>query len=169
MEKQSGWPVLTAFGQHYYQGMRDQFDFLDGGEDRFFLSGMIGIQLQVPLFNGFAKQSRIRLKEAELQQVDLKREQMLMSLTAGYAEAVQNHRNSLLTLDMEQENLEAAKIIYQTNLAGYKQHVVSLTDLILSEYQLTKSRMELYHAHFAVQKAELTLRKIDGQLIKPYL
>jgi len=169
MEKQSRWPVLTAFGQHYYQGMRDQFDFLDGGEDRFFLSGMIGIQLQVPLFSGFANQSRIRRKEAELQQVDLKREQMLMSLTAGYAEAVQNHHNSLLTLDMEQENLEAAKIIYQTNLAGYKQHVVSLTDLILSEYQLTKSRMELYNAHFAVQKAELTLRKIDGQLITPYL
>ena len=92
-----------------------------------------------------------------------------MSLTAAYAEAVQNHHNSLLTLEMEQENLEAAKIIYQTNLAGYKQHVVSLTDLILSEYQLTKSRMELYNAHFAVQKAELTLRKIDGQLIKPYL
>ena len=45
MEKQSRWPVLTAFGQHYYQGMRDQFDFLDGGEDRFFLSGMIGVQL----------------------------------------------------------------------------------------------------------------------------
>jgi len=169
MEKQSRWPVLTAFGQHYYQGMRDQFDFLDGGEDRFFQSGMIGVQLQVPLFNGFAKQSRIRLKEAEIQQVDLKREQMLMSLTAGHTEAVQNYHNSLLALDMEQENLEAAKIIYQTNLAGYKQQVVSLTDLILSEYQLTKSRMELYNAHFAVQKAELTLRKITGQLIMPYL
>ena len=169
MEKQSRWPVLTAFGQHYYQGMRDQFDFLDGGEDRFFLSGMIGVQLSVPLFTGFAKQSRIGLKEAEIQQVDLKRDQLLMSLTAAYAEAVQNHHNSLLTLEMEQENLEAAKIIYQTNLAGYKKHVVSLTDLILSEYQLTKSRMELYHAHFAVQKAELTLRKINGQLIKPYL
>jgi len=169
MEKQSRWPVLNAFGQHYYQGMRDQFDFLDGGEDRFFLSGMIGIQIQVPLFSGFRKQSTIRLKEAELQQVDLKREQVRMSLSAGHAEALQNYQNSLLALDMEQENLEAAKIIYQTNLAGYKQQVVSLTDLILSEYQLTKSRMELYNAHFAVQKADLALRKSTGQLIKPYL
>jgi len=167
MEKQSRWPVLTAFGQHYYQGMRDQFDFLDGGEDRFFQSGMIGLQLQVPIFNGFAKQSRIHLKEAELMQADLKREQAMMSLTAEYSEAIQRYHNSLSTLAMEQDNLEAAKIIYQTNLDGYKQQVVSLTDLILSEYQLTKTRMELYTAQFAVQQAELTVRKISGTLIIP--
>jgi len=167
MEKQSNWPVLTAFGQHYYQGMRDQFDFLDGGDDRFFNSGMIGIQLQVPIFNGFAKQSRIHLKEAELKQVDLKREQMMMHLAAGYSEAIQRYQNSLSTLDMEQDNLEAAKTIYDTNLAGYKQQVVSLTDLILSEYQLTKTRMELYSARFDVQQAELSVRKITGNLIIP--
>jgi len=167
MEKQSNWPVLTAYGQHYYQGMRDQFDFLDGGDDRFFESGMIGIQLQVPIFNGFVKQSRIHLKEAELKQVHLKREQVMMNLTAGYSEAIQRYHNSLSTLDMEQNNLEAAKTIYETNLAGYKQQVVSLTDLILSEYQLTKTRMELYSAQFAVQQAELTVRKISGTLIIP--
>lgn len=167
MEKQTRWPVLTAFGQHYYQGMRDEFDFLDGGDDRFFKTGMIGIQLQVPIFNGFAKQSRIHLKEAELKQTDLKREQAMMSLTTEYSEAIQRYHNSLFTLDMEQKNLEAAKIIYQTNLAGYKQQVVSLTDLILSEYQLTKTRMELYSVQFAVQQAELTVRKISGTLIIP--
>ncbi len=167
MEKQSRWPVLTAFGQHYYQGMRDQFDFLDGGEDRFFQSGMIGLQLQVPIFNGFAKQSRIHLKEAELKQTDLKRKQAMMGLTAEYAEAIQRYYNSLTTLEMEQDNLEAAMIIYQTNLAGYMQQVVSLTDLILSKYQLTKTRMEVYSAQFAVRQAELTVRKISGTLIIP--
>ena len=167
MEKQSRWPVMTAFGQHYYQGMRDEFDFLDGGEDRFFKSGMIGIQLQVPIFNGFAKQSRIHLKEAELQQTDLKQEQAMMSLSAEYSEAIQRYHNSLSTLEMEEDNLAAAKIIYQTNMDGYKQQVVSLTDLILSEYQLTKTRMELYSARFAVQQAELTVRKISGKLFIP--
>jgi len=68
---------------------------------------------------------------------------------------------------MEQDNLEAAKTIYETNLAGYKQQVVSLTDLILSEYQLTKTRMELYGARFDVQQAELSVRKITGNLIIP--
>ena len=167
MEKQSRWPVLTAFGQHYYQGMRDQFDFLDGGEDRFFQSGMIGLQLQVPIFNGFAKQSRIHLKEAELKQTDLKRKQAMMGLTAEYAEAIQRYYNSLTTLEMEQDNLEAAMIIYQTNLAGYMQQVVSLTDLILSKYQLTKTRIKIYSAQFAVRQAELTVRKISGTLIIP--
>jgi len=168
MEKQSGWPVFSAFGQHYYQGLRDQFDFLDGGKDRFFRSGLIGIQLQVPIFNGFAKKNRIHIKEAELKQADLKREQVLMTLKAEYSEAIQNYQNSLTTLNMEQRNLEAAKTIYQTNLAGYKQELINLTDLILSEYQLTKTRMELYSAQFAVQKAELTLRKISGTLLIPY-
>ena len=91
----------------------------------------------------------------------------MMSLSAEYSEAIQRYHNSLSTLEMEQDNLKAAKIIYQTNLDGYKQQVVSLTDLILSEYQLTKTRMELYSAQFAVQQAELTVRKISGKLIIP--
>ena len=156
--------MLAAFGQHYYQGMRDQFDFLDGGDDRFFQSGLIGIQLSVPLFNGLAKQSRINIKEVELRQIDTQREQIMMRFHSEYFEAVQIYENSLRTLEMEDQNLEAARTIYQTNLAGYKQHIVSLTDLILSEYQLTKTRMELFGAQFAVKKAELTLRKITGML-----
>jgi len=169
IEKQSRLPALAAFGQHYYQGMRDQFDFLDGGDDRFFQSGLIGIQLQIPLFNGLAKQSRIHLKQVELKQLDLQRDHLYKSFQSEYSEALQTYQNARSTLDMEIQNLEATGIIYRTNLAGYKQQIVSLTDLILSEYQHTKSRMALFGAQFSLIQAELKLRKITGMLLHPYL
>jgi outer membrane protein len=164
-EKQSRWPVLAAFGQHYYLGMRDEFDFFNGGDDRFFKTGVIGLQIQLPLFNGLARQSRIRIKEIELSQIDTHREQMLMQCNSEYLEAKQIYQNSLTTLRRETKNLEAASAIYQANLAGYKQQIVSLTDLILSEYQLTKTRMDLYGAQFNAEKSELSLMKITGVLM----
>ena len=169
MEKQSRWPVLAAFGQHYYLGMRDQFDFFDGGDDRFFKSGLIGLQLNVPLFRGFEKQSRIKTKEIELSQIDTRREQLLMTSRSEFLEAEQIYKNSLITLTREAQNLEAARCIYHTNLSGYKQQIVTLTDLILSEYQLTKTRMELFGAQFNVKKAELTLKKVTGTLLSEQL
>lgn len=165
MEKQSRWPVLAAFGQHYYLGMRDQFDFFDGGDDRFFKSGLIGLQLRVPLFCGFEKQSRIKTKEIELSQIETRREHLLMTSQSEFLEAEQEYKNSLTTLSKEAQNLEAARCIYLANLSGYKQQIVTLTDLILSEYQLTKTRMEFFGAQFNVKRTELTLKKITGTLI----
>ena len=69
MEKQGYLPTLSVFGQHYYQGMRDEFDFFDGGDDRFFKSGIVGLQLSIPIFDGFARRNRIKMQEIEFRKL----------------------------------------------------------------------------------------------------
>lgn len=165
MDKQSYLPTLTAFGQHYYQGMRDEFDFFDGGDDRFFKSGIVGLQLNIPIFDGFARQNRIKMHEIELQKLQTQVAQTELFDAKEKREARQNYENSMQELNILNDNIKSAQKIYRANLMGYRQQAVSLTDLIISENQLAESRISYYGALFNVKRAELKLKKLYGILL----
>jgi outer membrane protein len=50
MNKQGYLPVISGFGQFYFQGQRDQFDFFKGGNDKFFKVGFVGLSISIPIF-----------------------------------------------------------------------------------------------------------------------
>lgn len=165
MEKQSYLPTLTAFGQHYYQGMRDEFDFFDGGDDRFFKSGIVGLQLNIPLFDGFARRNRIKIQEIEIRKQQTQLSQNELFDTKEKSEAWQNYENSMQELNILNDNIKSAQQIYRANLLGYRQQVVNLTDLIISENQLAESRISYYGALYKVKSVELKLKKLYGNLL----
>ncbi len=164
-EKQSGLPVLALFGQHYYQGLRDEFDFFDGGNDRFFKSGIVGLQLSVPVFDGFAKRNRINVKELELKQANLQYDKMELQNLNEKNEALTNYQTHLDELGRLSENIKSAQQFYQSNLLSYQQQVISLTDLIIAESQLAETRMQYYGTIFKLMSSELVLKRIYGKLI----
>jgi outer membrane protein TolC len=166
MEKQEYLPTLTAFGQHYYQGMRDEFDFFDGGDDRFFKSGIVGLQLNIPIFDGFARRNRIKMQETELRKLQTQVAQTELLDAKEKREAWQSYENSQQELAILNDNIKSAEKIYQANLLGYRQQLVSLTDLILSEKQLIGNRIKYYSTVYKVKSAKLKLKKLYGSLLK---
>lgn len=165
MEKQGYLPTLSVFGQHYYQGMRDEFDFFDGGDDRFFKSGIVGLQLSIPIFDGFARCNRIKMQEIEVRKLQTQVAQTELLDTKQKREAWQSYENSRKELDILLANVKSAERIYQANLHGYRQQVVSLTDLLLSENQLTENRISYYGTLFNAKSTELKLKKLYGTLL----
>ena len=166
MEKQEYLPTLTAFGQHYYQGMRDEFDFFDGGDDRFFKSGIVGLQLNIPIFDGFARRNRIKMQKTELRKLQTQVAQSELLDAKEKREAWQSYENSQQELAILNDNIKSAEKIYQANLLGYRQQLVSLTDLLLSEKQLIENRIKYYSAVYKVKSAKLKLKKLYGTLLK---
>ncbi len=165
IEKQSCLPALSAFGQHYYQGMRNKFDFFDGGNDRFYKSGIVGLQLSIPVFDGFARKNRIKKQEIELKKLQTLVSQTELLDDKERREAWQNYHNSQQELSILRENVKSAERNYQANLLAYQQQILGLTDLILSENQLTECVVSSHNAMFKVKSAELKLRKLYGTLL----
>lgn len=166
MKKQSNLPTLAAFGQHYYQGMRNEFDFFDGGDDRFFKSGIVGLQMNIPIFDGFAKRNRVQMQKIELQKIQTQLEQTEFFDAKEKMEAWLNYENSRQELNILCDNIKSAEQIYQANILGYRQQLVNLTDLIISENQLAENRISYYGALFNVKSAELKLKRLYGTLLK---
>jgi outer membrane protein TolC len=165
MNKQAYLPTLSGFGQYYFQGQRDQFDFFRGGDDKFFKVGVIGLSLSIPVFDGFEKHSKIRQGDIELEQLRNTRKNTSEYFSKEFADAVRQYDNNVNIVMRQQENIKSAEESYSVTLQGYRQQVASLSDLLMSESSLTEARLSYYNALLQLKNAGLEVRKSKGELL----
>lgn len=164
MIRQSYLPTLSGFGQLYYQGQRNEFDFFKGGDDKFYKVGLVGISLNIPLFDGFEKRAKTKQYDLELMQLQNTRENTLTGFSMEYTDARRQYYTSYTAMVRQQENIELAEETYDVSLQGYRQQVISLSDLLLSENSLTEARLSYYNALVQLKNAELQVKKAKGEL-----
>jgi len=164
--RQAYLPSLSGFGEYYFHGQRNEFDFFKAGEDKFFKVGYFGVSLGIPIFDGFEKKSRSRQLDIELQQLRNSRNNALEYFSKEYIDAAGQLQNNLNILSRQGENLKVAEEIYNASLLGYRQGVVPLTDLLITENALTEARLSYCNTILQLRKSELDLSKATGTLLK---
>jgi outer membrane protein len=164
LNQQSYLPTISGFGQFYFEGQRDAFDFFKGS-DKFYNVGLVGLSLDIPIFDGFEKHSKIRQKEIELQVLQNKRKSTSDTFFRELSDASDQYRTSLKVLIRQKDNIREAEATYEVSLDGYHQQVVPLSDLLLSESSLTEARLSYYNALFQHKIAELDMRRAKGDLL----
>ena len=165
INKQAYLPTLSGFGQYYYQGQRDQFDFFKEGIDKFFKVGFVGLSLNIPIFDGFEKHSKIRQGEIELEQLKNTKRNTSEYFTKEFSDALRQYDNSLNVVIRQDENIKVAEKSYTISLLGYQQEVLSLSDLMMSESSLTEARLSYYNALLQLKNAGLEVKKAKGELL----
>jgi len=163
--QQSYLPTLTGAGQLYYQGQQNEFNFFKGGTDKFFKVGFVGLTLNVPIFDGFEKQAKNKQYAIELQQLQTNRMNRVADFNKNFIDATQQYTNSLKALLRQQENIKIAEEDYAISIQGYRQQVVPLSDVMLSENSLTEARLSFVNAMLQLKNAELEVRKSKGELL----
>ncbi|SEA45385.1 Outer membrane protein TolC [Porphyromonadaceae bacterium KH3R12] len=163
--RQSYLPTLTGFGQLYYQGQRNEFDFFKGGDDKFYRVGLVGVNLTIPLFDGFEKRSKIKQYDLELIQLRNVRENRLEYFSKELVDALHRYRNNMEILRRQEKNIQVAEEIYDVSLQGYRQQVVPLSDLLMSENELTEARLSYSNALMQLKNAGLEMRKVKGEML----
>lgn len=165
MSKQAYLPTISGFGQFYFQGQRDQFDFFKGGNDKFFKVGFVGLNLSIPIFDGFEKHSKIRQRDIELEQLTITQKSTMEYFSKEFADAILQYNNNLTIVIRQLENIKTAEESYSVSLQGYRQRVVSLSDLLMSENGLTEARLSYYNALLQLNNAGLDVKKAKGELL----
>lgn len=165
MNRQSYLPTLVGFGQFYYQGQRNEFDFFKGGNDKFYNVGVTGVSLNIPIFDGFEKRSKTKQYDLELMQLQNTRENTAAYFLKEYADAVEQYNNSYTAMTRQQENIRVAEETYGVSLQGYRQQVVPLSDLLMAESSLTEARLSYYNALLQLKNAEMEVKKAKGELL----
>lgn len=164
LNQQSYLPALSGFGQYYFEGQRDSFDFFHGS-DKFYNVGLVGLSLNIPIFDGFEKHNKIRQKEIDLQQLQNRRKSASDAFYRELSDASNQFSTSMKILTRQKENIREAEDTYEVSLNGYHQQVVPLSDLMMSENSLAEARLSYYNALFQYEVAELDLRKAKGELL----
>ncbi len=124
----------------------------------------IGLNIKVPIFNGFATKSKIAQNKIDIEkaQIDLKDTQLGLDL--AYKNAVSLLENKLTTIDMHTENVGLAEKVLSNTRSNYQYGLATLNDILDAERDLTTAKDNLIKAKLDYKLGEINLLKSQGKL-----
>lgn len=160
--KLSKLPTLAAFGNYSKNAQRQTFDFFKGGQ--WFTTSLIGLRLSVPIFDGFARNSRIQKAKIEVQRSNNNIEQLKASIDNDVAQARLKITASVVTLDNQKRNIELAEKVYNTTKIKYEQGLGSNQEIYNAQTELKVAQNNYYSALYDAIIAKIDYQKAVGKL-----
>lgn len=153
------WPSLNAFGNYNYQGQGDKFNELS-----WFDFGAIGLNLSIPIFDGFKKRSQIQ--QAQIDQLQLNESRRLTSQAAvlAYNQAIQELQSNINNLRTLSENRRVAEEVYRVSQSRFTQGVAPITEVLTAENSMREAQTNYLSALLQVKLAEIEIQNAKGTL-----
>ncbi|QEH40054.1 TolC family protein [Chitinophaga sp. XS-30] len=159
-------PSLAFKGNYSYNGMSNKFDLFGGSGStaNWFSMASVGLTLRIPIFDGFARRSRVNQANITLQKVGKQLEENKINLNTSYENARLQMLNNLSTIRIQKENVSLADEVYYSTRNNYTLGLASLTDLLNAETSLAEAQNSYNEALLQYKLAELELIKSNGNL-----
>ncbi len=164
--KSGYYPTLAAFGNYSYNAQRNEFNFTKTGAGYpWFKTFVVGIQLNVPIFDGFQRKYRVKQAEVEVMKLDQDLNQLRQSTQMGLDNASRQMQTSLRSIQNQERNVEMAREVYNTTNDLYKEGLSPLTDLLEAETALRESETNLNTEKLKYKIAQLDYVRARGELL----
>ena len=118
----------------------------------------------MPIFSGFGNRARIRQADVEIRKIQEDLRDKELSLNLAFENAKTQLRNSFISLQNQQRDIDLAQEVFENTQNNYNQGLASLTDLLDAENALTTSRNNLAAALLDYRLAEVQVIKSQGKL-----
>ena len=162
LKKSSYLPSLAAFGSYSVSASRNEFDIFENKP--WFRTSIIGLKLNVPIFDGFQKAAKIRQQKLALRKIEIE----LVNFEQAIQLDIVSNRNALIdalsSLDNQDKNLTLANDIYRTSKLKYDQGVGSNLEVLDAETSLKEAQANYFNALYDATVAKINLDKALGNL-----
>lgn len=158
-------PTLAAFGSYSKNAQRQKFDFFKGGPvGQYFTTSVIGLKLSVPIFDGFAKSSRVQKAKLELQKTINNLEQLKTSIDNDVVQSRIKIATAVITLDNQKKNVLLAEQVYNTTKKKYEAGLGSNQEIYNAQTELKVAQNNYYSALYDAVIAKIDYKKATGKL-----
>ncbi|GHB78671.1 transporter [Persicitalea jodogahamensis] len=155
-------PSLSLIANFGYQAQTNQL--LDKTATQGFASGLYGLRLSIPIFDGFAKKSKITQSQYKVHQLELNRKYLMRNVENQFVNARNNVQQNQRVLLAQQENMKLAEQLYNVAKLSYTEGISPLSELINAENGLKEAQNQYLTAMLQINLAELDLMQSSGQL-----
>lgn len=152
--------AFWAYGANYGSNkFEDIFKF-----NNYYPSSMIGVSLNAPIFNGFARQHQVNEAKLNVEKTKNNIDNLKLSIDFQAALARTTLKNSLLQVQSQRRNLELANSVIDLAQRKYKAGVGSNLEVTTAQTDLIRAQNNYFMALLDVANAEADLRKALGML-----
>ena len=161
------YPTLSAFANYGFQGQTAKIFSSDPANDiQTSPTGLYGLQLSIPIFDGLQRHRRSDQIRIEQMQIRLNRQYATNSVEMEFANANENLRQNKTLIDAQRENMNLAEELYEVTRMSYREGVAPLTELLNAETSLQEAQAQYLTATLQLNIAELDHLRTSGQLAK---
>lgn len=160
-----GYPSLSFTANYGYLGFGEElpwFQKLPGAAWSNFSA--IGLNLNIPIFNGGSVKAKVKQAQIDIDKLEADKRDVRLGLDLELKNAVTQINNSLITLNIQKENVNLAKEVLTNVENNYKFGLATLTDLLDAETQYANAQNNHTNALLDYKVAEIALIKAKGEL-----
>jgi outer membrane protein len=163
-EKLGYLPTVALFGSLQTQAQRQKFDFFDTNQ-KWFPIAVIGMQVNVPIFDGMQRHYRIQQNKISILQTQ--NDLLFIQRTIDMQQAVAkvNLQNASGTLAARKANMELAQKVLDAVQAKNGQGTVANLEILNAQTSLKEAQTNYFNALFEAVIAKVDYDKAMGTFI----
>lgn len=152
-------PSLAAFGTYQVTGQGDNLFKDPVWTD----AAIVGLNLSVPIFDGFNKRSKVNRAKLQLELLENQRRDLERAITLEIQNARTAYQNSLERVDSQKRNMALAEKIYETTQIKYKEGIGSSLEITQAEQSLYETQRNYTQAMYDLLVSKTNLDKALGK------
>ncbi len=156
-------PTLTLNGYYNKNAQRNDFDFFKSGGSWFDISAFT-LNLNIPIFNGFATNARIARARLALRQSQNQQEGLKLTIDNEIFSAKNNFNSAIINLDYQKQNMELAEHVYEQTKKKYEIGTGSQTEINTAQTDLTTAQTNYINSLYNAIIARVDFLKATGKL-----
>ncbi|MFT6947825.1 MAG: outer membrane protein [Vicingaceae bacterium] len=160
-QKSTVLPSLSAFYNLSSNAFANEFDFLDN--KRFYNGQLVGLNLNIPLFSGFGRMTRIQQAQLNLEKIEVAKRQVEQQLTINAQNSKSQYTFALSQYKTTEGNLNLAQRIYNKTKIKYEEGISTSLELTQANNQLLQSQTGYISAAVQLIQAKSNLDKALNQ------
>lgn len=160
------YPTVALVGSYGWLGQGKHVPLWNGEKNGVYWSSSatIGLNISIPVFNGFSTRSKIQQDKIELEKAQLDLKDTKLALDMAHRNAVNQIRNSDLTIKNQESNVKLAQEVMENTRSNYQYGLATLNDILGAERDLADAKNNLTKARLDYKIAEIQLLKSQGKL-----
>ncbi|WP_435261507.1 TolC family protein [Tenacibaculum sp. nBUS_03] len=135
LEQSKALPSLSAFVNYGANANSNDFNFFNG-DQKWFDYSLLGVSLNVPIFSSFGRKSKTARARIELENADIKKEEIKQKLRLQAKSAKSEYQLSIENFDTAKKNLALAERIEKKQQLKFFEGISSSFDLLQAQNQL---------------------------------
>ena len=157
-------PTLSAFYNFQENGQRQGGDA--GGNQPWFWynTNLVGVNVSVPIFDGFQKKNRIKQSQFTLEKVQNTLDMTKKGIDMEKTVARNSLLNAIVAMDGQEKNMELAVKVFNTVKIKYEQGVGSSFELLQADTDLQQAQSNYFRAMYEAALAKINYLKALGRL-----
>lgn len=162
--KLSYFPTVSAFYNFQENGQRQGGDAAGSQPWFWYNTNLIGLNVSVPIFDGFQKKNRIRQSQFTLEKVQNTLDMTKKAIDMEKTVAKNTLINAIVAMDAQEENMELAVKVYNTVKTKYEQGLGSSFESLQADTDLQQAQSNYFRAMYEAALAKINYLKALGKL-----